>query len=110
MIGHDRKLVYILQCSDGTFYVGSSQRPVSRIAAHELGEGSDYTRRRQPVELVFATSFSNYRAAVAAERQFKGWSRRKKQALIDGRFDLLVEYSKSCVVQHGEEDASTSSA
>ena len=60
-----------------------------------VGGGLGYTSTRLPVELVYAEEFQTVREAMARERQVKGWSRKKKEALIAGDFDLLVKLSTS---------------
>ena len=81
--------VYILRCSDGTFYVGHTTSVDERIAAHNAGEGPAYTRHRRPVELAHSESFDTSSAAVHRERQLKKWTRRKKEALINGDLEGL---------------------
>jgi predicted GIY-YIG superfamily endonuclease len=87
--------VYILQCADGSYYTGHTDNLEPRIAAHEQGTIKGYTSSRLPVQLVFCSDFGTRYEALSAERQIKGWSRRKKQALIKGDWAALVEYSKS---------------
>lgn len=88
--------MYLLRCTDGSFYVGSHRGPTieARVHQHQAGEGGDYTRRRLPVELAWCESFVHITDVIAAERQIKGWSRKKKQALIDGEWDLLQQLAK----------------
>lgn len=81
--------VYILQCTDGSYYVGQTVNLEMRIAQHQAGEGSDWTKRRLPVELVFSQEMPDKDSAFQAERQIKNWSRAKKEALITGNWDLL---------------------
>ena len=81
--------VYILRCADGAFYVGSTRNLEARISDHMNGQGAKYTRRRLPVELVFAAEFERVDDAWSAERQLHGWGRAKRQALIDGNYNLL---------------------
>ncbi len=81
--------VYILLCSDGSYYTGCTSNIEKRIGEHQLGVHKGYTYKRRPVKLVFSTDFSDIRDAIAFERQVKGWSRKKKEALIRGDFDLL---------------------
>ncbi|HSL24625.1 MAG TPA: GIY-YIG nuclease family protein [Vicinamibacterales bacterium] len=76
--------VYILRCSDGTFYTGWAQDPVSRAAAHNCGRGAKYTRSRRPVRLVYTESCESLSAALRRERELKTWPRRRKQKLIKG--------------------------
>jgi putative endonuclease len=87
--------LYILKCADGSYYTGSTNNLPLRVTQHQTGEGSAYTRRRLPVELVYAQEFSSEHEAFLRERQVKGWSRAKKEALIRDDFEALVELSKS---------------
>ena len=80
--------VYILRCADGSFYCGSTRKSLERrVDEHNAGSFPGYTRTRRPVELVWHQPFQQVRDAIAAERQIKGWSRRKKIALIEGDWD-----------------------
>lgn len=82
--------VYMLECADGSYYVGSTRAGVDkRVADHHAGRFDGYTKGRRPVRLVYAQECQRITDAIAAERQVKGWSRRKKQALIAGDFDAL---------------------
>ena len=85
--------VYMLRCSDGSYYVGHTNDLEQRLAAHERGAIEGYTLSRRPVELVFSDQFSTRQEAFHRERQIKGWSRAKKEALIKGDWDGLVELS-----------------
>lgn len=71
--------VYILRCADGSYYVGHTDDLETRIAAHERGEIKGYTRKRRPIELVFAEEVRTREEALARERQVKGWSRAKRK-------------------------------
>ena len=87
--------VYILKCSDDTFYVGMTNDIERRFIEHQEGKNpSSYTYNRRPVELVFYTSFSNVEMAIEFEKQIKKWSRAKKLALIEGRYEDLVNLAK----------------
>jgi putative endonuclease len=90
-----RGFVYILRCADGSYYVGSTTDIDTRIAMHQSGEGGDYTAQRLPLQVVYSQEFEDYQDAFAAERQVKGWSRLKKEALIRGDFEALPELSWS---------------
>jgi putative endonuclease len=81
--------MYILRCADGSYYVGSTRDLDQRVLQHRAGVGAAYTRRRLPVELVFAAEFERVDEAYAMEKRVQGWSRAKREALIDGRFELL---------------------
>jgi predicted GIY-YIG superfamily endonuclease len=88
--------VYIVRCRDGSYYVGTTRNQLEqRIADHNNGRFEGYTAERLPVTLVFAQSFQRITDAIAAERQIKGWSRAKKEALIAGDFDRLVLLARS---------------
>ena len=87
--------VYILKCNDGSYYVGSTRDSLeSRVGKHNAGFHGGYTARRRPVELVHSQEFGRIEEAIAAERQIKGWSRAKKQALMRGDFVTLKALSK----------------
>ena len=90
-------IVYILECSDGSYYTGSAADLSLRIAQHETGASpTSYTYSRRPVKLVWTSEETKrYSEALRWERQIKGWSRAKKQALIRGNFDGIHEIVKS---------------
>ncbi|WP_322539865.1 GIY-YIG nuclease family protein [Sphingomonas sanguinis] len=82
---------YILRCSDGSYYTGHTDSLDHRIAQHQSGEIPCYTQSRRPVELVWSQDFPSRHEALTAERQIKGWSRTKKQALIATDWTALKE-------------------
>ena len=87
--------VYILRCADGSYYIGSTRTDLEvRIAQHNAGTFDGYTKRRRPVELAFHQEFQQITDAIAAERQLKGWTRAKKEALIRGDFEALHQLAK----------------
>ncbi|MBI5500355.1 MAG: GIY-YIG nuclease family protein [Deltaproteobacteria bacterium] len=77
--------VYILECSDGSYYVGIASDLPARLARHQSGRGCAFTAARRPVRLVFAERHSTEPEAAGRERQLKGWSRAKKAALLAGK-------------------------
>ncbi len=81
--------VYILECADGSYYVGHSDNLAYRLEQHQSGAVSNYTRTRRPVRLAYSQDFPTRDEAFAAERQLKGWTRRKKEALIRGDWEEL---------------------
>ena len=81
--------VYILRCADDSYYTGHTTNLEKRIAEHQGGEGGEWTRHRLPVELVFSQEMPDIDHAFLAERQIKGWSRAKKEALIAENWDML---------------------
>ena len=87
--------VYILQCTDGSFYVGCTQDVDLRVKAHNEGKGAVFTAKRRPVKLVFFESHANIEDAGKRERQLKRWSRAKKTALIHADYGELRGLSKS---------------
>jgi predicted GIY-YIG superfamily endonuclease len=86
--------VYILRCRDKTYSVGHTDDLDQRMAQHQSGELRGYTLKRRPVELVYSQDFSTRDEALAAERQLKGWSRAKKEALIRRDWDELRRLSR----------------
>lgn len=86
--------VYILKCSGGSYYTGSTSNIEKRIYEHNAGKYDGYTKKRLPVELVYSNEFNDPNEAVTAERKIKGWSRKKKVALISGDFELLKKFSE----------------
>ena len=87
--------MYILECADGSYYVGSTVDLPARLEEHQAGLGAAYTRRRRPVRLVYAEEFGSVVDAFAFEKRVQGWSRRKREALIQGRRNDLPELSRS---------------
>jgi len=89
--------VYILECADGSYYIGSHRGHdvEHRVAEHNMGHHKNaYTFTRRPVSCVWSDWFSRYDDAVAFERQLKGWSRAKKEAVIRGEWDALPELAR----------------
>lgn len=89
--------VYMLKCRDNSYYVGShrGEDVATRVSEHNKGTGKHaYTFTRRPVELVWSEYFYRYDEMVACERQIKGWSRKKKEALINGDNESLRAFSK----------------
>ena len=93
--------VYILHCADGSYYTGHTDNIEARIIAHQLGEVPGYTQIRRPTQMVFVEEVVSRQLAFERERQIKGWSRAKKQALIEQDWTALVELARA--------DGSTSS-
>lgn len=80
---------YILQCSDGSYYTGSTTDLELRLQQHNEGIGANHTRKRRPVQLVYYEEYQSVDEAFYREKQVQGWSRRKKEALINGEPELL---------------------
>ena len=85
---------YMLRCSDGSYYVGHTDDLEARITAHQIGLFPCYTKRRRPVQLVWHQEFAERDQAFAVERQIKGWSRAKKEALIRGDWEAIQLLSR----------------
>ena len=82
--------VYIALCTDGSYYIGVTNNVENRIAQHNEGSDSEaYTFSRRPVKLVYTELFTEILQAIAREKQIKRWSRAKKQALINEKWDSL---------------------
>jgi putative endonuclease len=86
--------VYILLCSNGNYYTGSTNDLGRRIDEHFNGDGSNYTRKYPPVELVYFEEFQDVTEAFRREKQIQGWNRSKKEALIKNNQDKLPLLSK----------------
>jgi len=86
--------VYILKCADDSYYVGHTDNIEKRIAEHRCKKYSGYTSKRLPVKLVYSCSFNTRNQAFEAEQKIKGWSRRKKEALITKDWNLLKKLAK----------------
>ena len=87
--------VYILECSDGSYYTGSTKDLALRLQQHQNGEGANHTKKRLPVVLVYFEEFTRVDEAFYREKQIQGWSRRKKEALINGAFESLRHLSRA---------------
>jgi len=87
--------VYILECGDGSYYTGSTTDLETRIAKHQAGFYGGYTAARLPIKLIWSAEFPEIKQAIVVEWQIKGWSHKKKEALIQGDFDLLHALAQS---------------
>ena len=87
--------VYILKCSDNSYYTGITSNLDKRFLEHQTGKHPEsYTFKRRPLELVFYAEFSQVAFAIDTEKQLKKWSRVKKEALINGDFESLPNLAK----------------
>ena len=96
---------YLLRCSDGSYYAGSTRDLERRVWQHNHDGGAAYTRRRQPVVLVWAQWYDSIAEAYCAEKQIRNWSRAKREALIAGRYDLLPQLARGRSRPPAESDA-----
>ncbi|WP_454887103.1 GIY-YIG nuclease family protein [Sphingomonas oryzagri] len=85
----------MLRCADDRYYVGHTDALEHRVAQHQAGKGCSYTAKRLPVHLIWSQEFPSRAEALTAERQIKGWSRAKKEALIAGDWARLHELAAS---------------
>jgi putative endonuclease len=86
--------LYILECSDGSYYTGSTIDLQKRINEHHNGQGTNHTKKRLPIKLVYVEEYLNIATAFEREKQIQGWSRAKKEVLITGDFDALPNLSE----------------
>jgi len=87
--------VYILRCSDQSYYTGVTNNYERRVAEHQAGGNiTCYTYNKRPVELVYVAFFSEITDAISFEKQVKGWSRKKKEALIAKEYEKLPGLAK----------------
>ena len=87
--------MYILLCADGSYYTGSTIDLNRRIEQHQKGEGANHTKKRLPVTLLYCEEYARIDEAFYREKQVQKWSRKKKEALIEGATDLLPELAKA---------------
>ncbi len=83
--------MYILECADGSYYTGSTTNLELRLAQHQAGEGANHTKKRLPVKLVYFEEYERIDQAFYREKQVQGWSRKKKEELIQGKPELLPQ-------------------
>ena len=81
--------MYILECADGSYYTGSTNNLDLRLQQHQAGEGANHTKKRLPLKLIYYEEYSRIDVAFFREKQVQGWSRKKKEALINGNPELL---------------------
>ena len=86
--------VYMLRCADRSYYIGHTDNLEVRIAQHHTGALPCYTLTRRPLALVFSQEFVTREEALAVERQLKGWSRAKKEALIRADWATINRLSR----------------
>jgi predicted GIY-YIG superfamily endonuclease len=86
--------LYVLKCSDGSYYTGTTGDPEKRLSEHASGIPGSYTFDKRPVELLFVEEFSSWPEAIAREIQVKKWSRQKKEALMKSDWKTLKALAK----------------
>ena len=94
---------YILECADGTYYVGSTTNMAARLWQHQHGpDGAAYTRKRRPVQLVWCVEFPSIVEAFNFEKRVQGWRRARREALIRGEFDRLPALASRRTIDPGD--------
>jgi len=83
--------VYILNCSDHSYYTGHTDNLEKRMTEHQSGECGGYTSTRLPVELLWSQDCTTREEALSAEQQVKGWSRKKKEAMMRGDWKAVQQ-------------------
>ena len=78
--------VYILECSDATYYTGYTTNVKNRLKTHNLGNGAKYTRARRPCKLVYVKECDSKSSAMKLEYRIKQMSRKEKGDLIQGKY------------------------
>jgi putative endonuclease len=86
--------VYIPRCADGSYYTGHTDNFERRISEHQAGELSGYTFSRRPITVVYAEVFMTREEALASERRIKGWSRKKKEAMMRGDWKEVARLAR----------------
>lgn len=86
--------MYILECSDGSYYTGSTWDLERRLWEHQNGLGAKHTAKRLPVKLVYCEECERVEDAYIREKQIQGWSRKKKQALMAGDTNRLHQLAE----------------
>ena len=92
--------MYILKCADNTYYTGSTIDLQRRLEQHQMGEGANFTRKRRPVELVYFEEYPRIDEAFYREKQVQGWSKKKKEALINGDVAVLHKHAVCRNITH----------
>jgi len=87
--------VYILKCANGSLYTGVTSNLERRFKEHISGKGGRHTKLFHPAEIIFSEKHETLDSAEKREQQIKRWSRAKKLALLEGRFDTLRKLSVS---------------
>lgn len=86
--------VYILKCADGSYYTGHTDNLEKRLGEHRSGSCDGYTSTRLPVVLAFTQDFPTREEALVSERRIKGWSRKKKEAMMRGDWEEVSRLAK----------------
>jgi putative endonuclease len=91
--------MYILECSDSSYYVGLTKDLKYRLSEHQEGKGAKYTSRRSPIKLVYSEEYERVSDAYTREKQVQNWSRAKREALINGDQEMLPKLAKKIFIK-----------
>lgn len=87
--------VYILKCSDNSYYTGITSNLTQRLCQHETAFYPEcYTANKRPIKLVYYCEFTDISIVIDIEKKIKKWSRAKKEALINEEYDRLTNLAK----------------
>ncbi len=89
---HGKYIVYMVQCADATYYIGSTNNLESRIKLHNAGNGAKYVRGKGPVRLVYAKEYRYYKNVLHAERNLKKLTRSQKEMLIKNYAEIRIGF------------------
>ncbi|HPI30058.1 MAG TPA: GIY-YIG nuclease family protein [Bacteroidales bacterium] len=92
--------MYILLCSNGKYYTGSTKDLEKRWQEHLSGNGANFTKKYPPVKLVYYEEYDRIDKAFFREKQVQGWSRKKKEALINGENKKLHDFAECMNESH----------
>jgi putative endonuclease len=104
-----RGYMYILECANGSYYIGSTRNLFKRVAAHQNGIGANYTKKHLPVCLVYFEEFDKIWKAFNREKQIQRWTNEKKASLIRGDISALKELA-TCKNETSHKNVSFGSA
>ena len=87
--------VYIVECADKSYYTSITNNIEKWLAEHKKGLVTEsYTYSRRPIKLMFCQAFEDPSTAIEQEKRIKDWTRKKKEALIEGNWGNLRELAE----------------
>ncbi len=101
--------IYILLCSDGSYYIGHTNNIEQRVERHNQGRGSNWTAKRLPVTLAYFEEFSTQNEAVQSETQLQKWAPNKKRAFIQQDFLKFRQVSRQTAGARAKDQHNTMS-
>ena len=94
--------VYILRCADGSYYTGHTDDIERRMGQYQSGECDGYVAAHSPVKLAWSQECTTREEALTAEMQIKGWSRKKKEAMMRGDWSEVSRLAQNKTTVRGE--------